>query len=189
MNQTNDLDWSFPDPIYEGFLRDAHRTSQALFDASDLVAGEWLTPQHLVLHLSCHGLVKTPEGRIQVHAESAVGLHLPSNFLSWVDPMSVVTVLAPHGSFHPNVRAPVACIGPIEPGELIDSLIYRVFDLVSYNNFTTDERDALSFEACQFARSRIELFPVDGRPLLWRKGDPVPELPDAAARARAWGSA
>jgi len=183
------MDASSPDPIFESFLRHSRGTSQAIFDASDLVAGEWMTPQHLILHLSCRGLVKTTDGRIEEHDEFTIGLHLSSQYLSWVEPMGVVTVLSPHSLFHPNVRAPAACIGPIEAGEPIDSLIYRVYDLVSYNNFTTDERDALSFDACRFARNHMHLFQIEDRALLWRQGDPRPPTRHAPEKARALGSA
>ena len=189
-----DVDWIAPDPILQGFLSDAYRMSAQIFASSDLIEGEWQTPQHLLLHLSCHGLVRTSAGRIEEHDHFEFGIHLPSHYLSWVDPMSVLTVLSPVEMFHPNARAPVACIGPIEAGTLIDDLIYRVYDLVCFNNYTVVEQGALNSEACRWARNRMDLFPIDPRPLLWRHGDPVPPARDATARSNDsnhsnhWGS-
>ena len=136
VTEVTEVDSSTPDPIFAAFLRDARDRADRIFANSDLVEGEWQTPQHLLLHFRCHGLVKTPDGRIEERDDFAVGIVLASHYLTWVDPVSIVTVLSPSSLFHPNTRGPLACLGPIEPGTLIDDLIFRVYDLICFNNFT-----------------------------------------------------
>lgn len=67
--------------------------------------------------------------------------------------------------WHPNIRAPFVCIGPVVPGTGLVDLVHRLFDVITFKNVTMREDNALNKEACLWARRHIDLFPVDRRPL------------------------
>lgn len=135
---------------------------------SDLLDVDVLDPAHIVARYRCRGLVRAGSGAIEVADDFVAGFYFGSDYLRGQHPMSVVTWLAPHHVWHANVRAPAVCVGPIEPGTPVDELIFRVWDLITWNNATIVEREALNPDACVWARHHPEALPVDARPLKWR---------------------
>ena len=80
----------------------------------------------------------------------------------------MLTLQAPRNCWHPNVRAPFICVGPIAPSTTLVELATRAFELITFQSIGPGERDALRAEACPFVRRNFERFPIDPRPLKWR---------------------
>jgi hypothetical protein len=53
---------------------------------------------------------------------------------------------------------------------LID-LVYRVFEVITFNNVTMEEPRALNPEACEWSRANLHRLPVDRRALKRRPVD------------------
>jgi hypothetical protein len=83
----------------------------------------------------------------------------------------VLAWIEPRGAFHPNVRAPFICIGRLAPGTPLVDLLYRCFEVITWNRVTMREDDALDRDACGWARRNQQRFPVDRRPLKRRSVD------------------
>lgn len=139
----------------------------ALCDSSDLVDVEFLDPQHHLLTLRCNGLVRD-DGEIRSHDLFRVGVFIDDGHLRAVDPGRLLTWFEPLNVVHPNVRPPFACIGPVARGTTPVEVCHRLVELVTYQSVTVDERDALDFAACAWARQNMHLFPTDERPTSWR---------------------
>ena len=177
------------DPMIHNFMSRQYEVAADRVQRSDILDLFWATPLNAVARLLCTTLVREPDGRIHEHFGFEFALNFSEEWLRFVEPLSVVTVLAPRALYHPNCRVPGACIGDIAPGTEIDDLLYRVFELATWQNFTVSEEDALDFSACQFARQRMDRFPLDARPLLYREGDAVPPTPTSSDEAlSSWGT-
>ncbi len=157
-----------PDRIYEAFLRRQLEEGLALAQGSDLLdltpldsAGP--VPDRYIARFRCKGLVLDQAGTVSEGAEFVVGIWLPSDYLRHLEPLRVLTWLGPKEVFHPNINPPWICIGAITPGTSLTSLLYRLFDLISYRNWAS--HDGLNADACQWARNHPERFPLDHRPL------------------------
>ena len=157
------------DPIYASFLARQLSEGLALSQASDLfelIPMDEDQPTKYLVRFRCKGLVKRGQA-VDVADRFDVGIRFPSDYLRRVDPCDVLTWLGPREVFHPNISAvlPFICIGPIPPGTSLVDLVYQVFEVVSYQRVTMREDDALNGEACVWARSHRDRFPVDRRPL------------------------
>ena len=93
------------------------------------------------------------------------------DYLRKPDPALVLSILEPQKLFAPNVKPPLVCIGPILPSTPAVELLARVHSVVTFADFTTDESDALSSEACAWVRRNLEKLPVDLRPFKRRNAD------------------
>ena len=158
------------DPVLESFLAKQRDESIALSSASDLLTlvpspGEF--PTHYVAQFRARGLVRIGSQEPTIAEEFAVGVQFPRDYLRFANPARVLTWLGPTSVFHPNVRAPFVCIGPIAPGTSITELSYRLYDLITFNSVTPREDDALNAAACLWARRHWHRFPIDRRPLKW----------------------
>lgn len=158
------------DHVLTGFLDRQLVEGMALAEASDLltlvpVAGS--PPERYLAHFGCRGLVRDDDGRIRVSEQFVVGIWFPAEFLREVDPFIVLTWLRPRRIWHPNIsnRAPFICIGPIAPATGLVELLYRVFEVISWQRATLVETNALNGEACAWARANPDRWPVDRRPL------------------------
>lgn len=155
------------DNILNSFLEKQWRDAMALNEASNIV---YLHPlegklsQHYVVRFSCKGLVKTGND-VSTTDNFLCGIWLPDEYLRTVHPPDILTWLSPANIFHPNIRPPGVCIGRIIPGTEVVDLVYRVWALIVGENFTPREDDALNTEACGWWRNRMEMFPLDNRPL------------------------
>lgn len=169
------------DKIFEGFLTHQYQEGMALAEASDLLELAPLhgsPPQHYLARYYCKGLTRSKDGCICEVTHFEVGIWFPSDYLRHVDSLFILTWLNPQEIWHPNISntAPIMCIGPITPGTPLTDLIYRAFEVISWNKLTMRENDALNAEACVWARHNPDRFPVDRRPLK-RRGRSFAENP------------
>ena len=156
------------DRILRSFLACQHREGMALADASDrvrLVALGGDPPRKYLADFRCKGLVETPGGEVVEAERFVVGLWFPDDYLRAADPFTVLTWLEPRAVFHPNIRPPFMCIGPIAPATFLTDLLFRCYEVITYGRVTVDERDALNLDACRWARRNLDRFPIDRRPL------------------------
>jgi hypothetical protein len=157
------------DRIFDAFLRRQQKDAVSLAEASDLIRlfpmGE--PPNRYVVQFHCKGLVQQETLEIVEANRFEVGIRLPADYLRATDPFQVITWLGPREIWHPNISAtaPLICVGPITPGTGLVDLIYRAFQVITWNKVTMREEDALNSAACQWARQHPDRFPVDGRPL------------------------
>ena len=157
------------DNILEGFLLGQREEGMALAAASDLlrlapVAGSL---QHYLAQLRCRGLVQDESGAIVEADRFAIGIFFPESYLRVVDPFTVLTMLEPLNAFHPNIcpRAPFICVGEIAAATPIVDLLYRCFEVITYQRVTMSEDRALNRPACAWARQNLHRLPVDRRGL------------------------
>lgn len=166
------------DRVLNAFLGRQLRDGMALAAASDLlelVALGAEPPQRYVATFTCKGLVKSPDGAIVEAERFVVGIWFPDDYLRVADPFTVLTWLEPRSSFHPNISdvAPFLCVGRLTPGTTLVDLLYRCFEVITYQRLAP--HDALNKEASAWARHHMERFPVDRRPLKRRRADFVVE--------------
>lgn len=61
---------------------------------------------------------------------------------------------------------------------LVD-ILYQLYEVIGWLKVTVDERDALDFAACEWARGHRDRYPLERRPLKRRTirvvSEPVPE--------------
>lgn len=160
------------DKVYEAFLARQYEEGVALADASDLldlVALDPRRPDRYIARFRCNGLVRNGDGRIEGAGLFALGIWLPPDYLLRAEPFIVFTWLEPWTVFHPNIRPPLVCPGPIAPGMALVDLLYQCFEIITYTKVTMREDDALNHDACAWARRNLDRFPVDRRPLKRRK--------------------
>ena len=53
----------------------------------------------------------------------------------------------------------------MQPGTPLVDLIYQLYEIITYHNVEMRENNALNLEACSWARSNLDRFPIDRRPL------------------------
>jgi hypothetical protein len=156
------------DKVLAAFLARQREEGMALAAASDLLE---LVPvdgplrQRYLADFRCKGLVQTESGEIVEAERFVLGIWFPEHYLRQADPFHVLTWLEPRQMFHPNVVAPFICIGHLAPGTSLVDLLYRCFEIITYNKVTMRDDDALCRSACSWARRNQHRFPIDGRPL------------------------
>lgn len=118
-------------------------------------------------------LVKSGDGLVQhSHDPIVFEIHLPPDYLYCTDGhlgLKTVSLLTP--VFHPNVGGHALCLGDaFHPGTPVDEIVRMVYEVVSYQNVTSDERNAFNHEACRYFREHAEeLKRLDIAPLRRRK--------------------
>ena len=75
----------------------------------------------------------------------------------------IVTLISPGDLWHSNIRAPFACVGDMAPGTPLDDIVTQLFEIFTYQNVNLTE--GFNREAAEWARSRVDTFPVDSRPM------------------------
>lgn len=153
------------DRIFELFLEAQRRDALDLAAASDLLELVPLDLQHYVATFHCRGLVRDGAGEVREHDRFRVGIWLSETYQREVNPATILTWLEPADVWHPNIRPPFVCLGRIDPGTPLVDLIHRCFELITFENVTMREDDALNRPACAWARRNRERFPVDRRPI------------------------
>ncbi len=161
------------DVIWSSWVDENTKAAHALAAASDRFDFEVLDPQRHIARFHCRGLVQRPGGEIAEADEFAVGISIGDDYLRHVDPLRVLTWLAPRDMWHPNRRGPACCIGRIHPGTPLVDLVHRVYMVVTYQEVMPDEGDALNIPACAWARANLHRFPVDDRPIKRRSFEQV----------------
>lgn len=161
------------DPVFQAFLARQLEEGTALSAQTDLVelwpfSGH--PPDRYVAQFHCTGLVR--RGSQVLEADRfEVGIWFPSDYLRRAEPWQVLTWLGPREVFHPNIshRLPFICVGRLAPGTGLVDLLYQCFEIISWQKVTMREDDALNPAACGWAREHLARFPVDRRPLKWRR--------------------
>jgi hypothetical protein len=154
------------DPVFRAFLDRQAEEGRALAAASDILELDPLpTGQHFVARFHCKGLVKDADGPVREANLFEVGVFFRSDYLRTVMQPEVLTLFGPLNTYHPNLAPPLICVGHIVPGTSLVDLIYRVYEVLSFQRLTPREDNALNREACCWARANQERFPTDRRPL------------------------
>jgi hypothetical protein len=162
------------DAIVKLFLETQSREAMQLAAHSDLLELSALDPQRYLARFLCRGLVRDPDGEVREHDEFTVGIWLPESYLRVVNPAEILTWLEPQEVWHPNIRPPFVCLGKIAPGTPLVDLLHRCYELITFDNVTMREDDALNRPACAWARRNRERFPVDSRPIKRANAEAVP---------------
>jgi hypothetical protein len=160
------------DEITRLFLGAQRRDALQLAAESPFLDVDVLDDQHMVAHYSCKGLIRSPSGSIEQHDRFAVALFFSESYLRAAKPEEVLTWLEPLSIWHPNISPPWICVGPIARGTRAVDLLYRCFELVTWQNATIGEVDTLNPAAGAWARRHLERIPVDVRPLKGRSRSP-----------------
>jgi hypothetical protein len=158
------------DPILHSFLKAQHSEALALAQAGDILSietGGASPPQRYVARFRCRGLVRMPDGAIREADEFDVGIWMQDDYLRAVEPDRVVAVLRPWTIWHPNVNGPFICIGRMGPATPVVDILMQVHEIITYNKWAA--HDALNIGAAEWARNNQHRFPVDRRPLKWRR--------------------
>jgi hypothetical protein len=155
------------DNVLMAFLQGQREACTALAASSDLVTLTPLgaSPVHRYLaEFRCKGLVRV-DGEIVETNRFLVGIRFPAHYLRGFNPAEVLTWLEPANVWHPNIRPPFICVGHLTPGTSLQSLVYQVYEMITYQRVTMREDDALNPAACVWARRHQPRFPIDRRPL------------------------
>jgi len=153
------------DAITKLFLETQQREAMQLAAESDLLEVRALDLHRTIATFRCRGLVRDASGEVREHDRFTVGFFLSENHLREVSPVEILTWLEPREVWHPNIHPPFVCLGRIKPGTPLVELLYRCFELITYENVTMREDDALNRPACSWARRNRERFPIDTRPI------------------------
>lgn len=125
------------------------------------VAGD--PPYKYIARFECRGLATTADG-ITIVDRHLVGILFPEYYLQTsCDPAQILTWLEPVTEFQPNIRPPFCCIGHIPPGMSLMSILHQLYQMITWQRFTSREDDALNPEACSWARNNMERLPIDPR--------------------------
>ena len=120
-------------------------------------------PFKYIAKFDCDGLVRTTEG-VTVSDRHLVGIFFPEHYQRRsCGPGEVLTWLEPLTEFHPNINSFQCCIGHISPGMSLLSLLYQLYQMITWQRFTPSEDDALNKAACSWARQHLDCFPIDPR--------------------------
>ncbi|MGQ0734260.1 MAG: hypothetical protein ACT4QD_11455 [Acidobacteriota bacterium] len=156
------------DKVLNGFLTQQLAEGTELAASSDLLRltpCDGPLPRHYLAEFRCKGLVQLATGEIAERDHFVIGVSFPSDYLRRAHPAEVLTLLGPQTVFHPNVRGSAICVGRLKPGTRLVDLLYQCFEILTYVKVTMREDDALNREACAWARSHDDRFPIDRRPL------------------------
>jgi hypothetical protein len=153
------------DPILKLFLETQARAASQLSAESDLVDVTALDLQHYVATFRCLGLVRDASGAVREHDRFKIGIYLPESYQHLPPFPEILTWLEPREVWHPNIRPPFLCIGPIARGTPLVELLHRSYEVITFENVTMGEDNALNVPACAWARRNRERFPVDSRPI------------------------
>jgi hypothetical protein len=156
------------DRIYQAFMQSQLAEGMALAESSDLLRLHLspAAPPHFVAEYLCKGLVRDGAGEIKEASGFQVGVWFPPDYLRRADPFEMLRIFTP-GVWHPNVGddLPLICIGRLAPGTLLVEILYRVYDILTYQKYNPRENDSLNKAACAWARNNQDRFPIDRRPL------------------------
>jgi hypothetical protein len=129
-----------------------------------------IPPRMYSAHFFCTGLIKDETG-IREHNEFQVVITFPYGYLrEAIHPSRIVFIRNPLNVFHPNIRGPIIELDRLEPGTGLVEILYRVFDVLTHHPDTWNLAKPVNKEACEWVKIQpVTRFPVDNRPLRWRK--------------------
>ena len=96
-----------------------------------------------------------------------IAIRYPEDFLRRAESHAgeIINIVAPTNLWHPNVAIPYICTGRIIAGTSLEDFILRCYEIITYNNFTPREDDAMNPAACAWARQHMAEFPLETAPL------------------------
>lgn len=159
------------DNVFREFLEREQAAGLALAAASDILTLIPLKPfpaQRYVAEFRCRGLVHE-QGTVQTCDRFLVGIAFPDDHLRRKESRAMVSLIAPETIFHPNARFPVLCPGMMPAGTGLVDLAHQIFEILVFERVGL--KDPLNEAACRWARSHMDLFPLDPRPLKRRTGN------------------
>ncbi len=154
------------DLVRTSFLLAQEREGLRLAEESDILSLEPLaSPPHerYVLRFAAQSVLADRDGPREGSGVFVVGVWFPGDYLQRVAIPQVLTWLGPRELFHPNVNGPFLCLGPFRPGTPLVEICYRVYSVISYQNYGL--ANPLNPTAAAWARRHLDRFPVDPRPL------------------------
>ena len=140
-----------PDKILTAFLLKQLAEGTALARASDIVRLQpepGPAPQRYLAEFRCKTLTAGPNGSVVPGNGCGVGIWFQDDYLRRAEVPEVVTLLGPVNLFHANISFPFICVGRLKPGTPLVDLLYQIFEIVTYQKITMNERNALNFAAC-----------------------------------------
>lgn len=156
------------DIVFNSWLERQYRDALALACASDVLRiacePDAQPPRQFIAQFDCPTMVCNGECVTRVQG-FAVHFHFPPEYLRVpVGVGHLINLIAPR-VFHPNVSHPFICVGPVAPGTSLLELIYRVYEILSFQKFTPREDNALNRDACVWTRRHLDLLPLSRAPL------------------------
>lgn len=170
------------DRILKDFLETQRVEGMRLSSESDLLDLTHVDDQCYVASYLCKGLVRDAAGQMHEHAHFGVGIRFPDNYQRSVNQGEILTWLGPKEIWHPNIggpEVPFICLGKIVPGTPLVDLLHRIFEVITFQNVTMREDNAMNRPACAWARRSRNLFPVDTRPIKRRAPQTSIEVAEA----------
>jgi ubiquitin-protein ligase len=156
------------DPVYQGFMDRQLAEGMALSDASDILdlRATPMAPPHYIATFHCTGLVRGETGEIREANEFSAGVWFPDDYLRRANPFEMIRMFTPR-VWHPNVsdELPLICIGDLTPGTPLVDILFRLYEVLSYQRWHPVEHNSLNKRACAWAREHQQSFPTDRRPL------------------------
>ena len=157
------------------FLEGAASEARQLSEASEVLTITPFPPYPAatyVCEFRVPHLCRTDSGRVEVSEGPVIcGIHFPEDYLRSVDPklpLKVASLLRPKNFIHPNVGMGSICLGyRFAPGTRMRLLLHELHEIVSYQNYSLDETNAMDAEACRLLRAHPKLLEaLEPRPLL-----------------------
>jgi hypothetical protein len=164
--------------VFQAFLHNMFAEARALAEKSDVLRLTPLPPFPpcgYICEFDVAHLCRQAEGVVTIQPGPVVAAVLfPEDYLHSTDPrlyLKVASVLEPRNLVHPNIRGGVVCLGSaFMPGTPITALLWELYDIVSGQNVTLDERNAMNPEACRLLRAQPELLAqLQPKPFLRRR--------------------
>jgi hypothetical protein len=158
------------DPIFSRFIQRQLEEGMKLSESSDLFTLVPFSSRRFLAQFRCKGLARE-EGRIVESNQWNIGIFFPEDYLRRaVDVSQVLMYLGPTEPepWFVNIRPPFICMH-IAPGAGLTDLIYGLYDLLTWNLYSTAD-NGLNSACAQWARHQDpKRFPVDKRPLKRRQ--------------------
>jgi hypothetical protein len=165
------------DAVFYSFLENTYTEATALVQKSDvlkLFPIPPLPPAAYLCEFTLSYLRRLPSGVVEVASGPILaGVRFPEDYLRSTDHhlyLKVASILT-FDFTHPNVNGSMVCLGSqFAGGSPITALLFELYDIVSYQNVTLDEGNALNPEACRLLREHRELLDgMERKPFMRRK--------------------
>jgi hypothetical protein len=153
------------DQIFRRFLQNSYIEATRLAENSDVLEVVGLPPLPPAVYI-CEFALPYLRKRADGVVEWAGGpiwcaLHFPEDYLRSTDPklfLKIASVAAPAGIVHPNIWGSTICLGSqFAPGTPIRALLWELYEILAYRNFSVLEPNVLNIEAARLLRQHRDL--------------------------------
>lgn len=164
------------DGIFKSFLEDGLRRAMEIASESDIlevIPHPSYSPSLLYLLVFNDVAYLRDSGDNNINVSRGivcVEIRFPLDYLRSTDSnlyLKTATILDPSSLlhpdpylFHPNYDPVSGCIclgADFLPGTPLNNLIFHIYDIISYSNYSTDERNGLNAVACRYLRDHPEV--------------------------------